>query len=152
MSVLRRRLAAIRKPAREPTPLASALARVGDRWSLLIVEALLAGPARFGQLAEAVAGIAPNTLSQRLRKLEADGLVLSLPYSERPPRYEYRLSSPGAELAGALRLLAAWGARRTGATGALEHRECGTPLEVRWFCPTCNRPVADGEDPELSFA
>jgi DNA-binding HxlR family transcriptional regulator len=152
VSVLKRRPAAIRKPTREPTPLASALARVGDRWTLLIVEALLAGPARFGQLADAVAGIAPNTLSHRLRKLEADGLVLSLPYSQRPPRYQYRLSRTGAELAGALRLLSAWGARRTGAAGALTHRDCGTPLEPRWFCPTCDRPVSDGEGPELSFA
>jgi DNA-binding HxlR family transcriptional regulator len=152
VSVIKRRLAAIRKPGSEPSALASALARVGDRWTLLIVDALLAGPSRFGQLAEAVAGIAPNTLSQRLRKLEADGLVVSLPYSERPPRYEYRLSGPGTELAGALRLLAAWGARRTGAAGALEHRDCGTPLEARWFCPTCDRSVADGEGPELSFA
>jgi len=149
---MRRRLSAIRKPAGEPTALASALARVGDRWTLLIVDALLAGPARFGQLAEAVAGIAPNTLTHRLRKLEADGLVISLPYSQHPPRYEYRLSGPGAELAGALRLLAAWGARRTGGSYALEHRDCGTPLEARWFCPTCDRTVADGEGPDLTFA
>ena len=152
MSVLRRRFAATRRPADEPTALASALTRVGDRWTLLIVDALLAGPARFGQLAEALAGIAPNTLSQRLRKLEADGLVLSLPYSQRPPRYEYRLSRPGSELAGTLRLLAAWGARRTGESETLTHRECGTPLEARWFCPTCDRPVADTEGADLTFA
>lgn len=152
MSVLKRRLGAIRRPTDEPSALASALARVGDRWTLQIIEVLLGGPARFGQLAESVTGIAPNTLSQRLRKLEADDLVLSSPYSQRPPRYEYRLSPPGAELAGALRLLAAWGARRSGAAGALEHRACGTPLEARWFCPTCNRPVADEEGPELTFA
>jgi len=152
VSVIRRHLAAIRRPPGEPNPLASALARVGDRWTLLVVEALLAGPARFGQLAEAVEGIASNTLSNRLRKLESDGLVVSLPYSQRPPRYEYRLSGPGSELAGALRLLAAWGARRSGEGEALAHRECGTPLEARWFCPTCDRPVADAEGADLTFA
>ena len=152
MSLLKRRLSSIHRPADEPTALAAALARVGDRWSLLIVDALLPGPARFGQLAEAVAGIAPNTLSHRLRKLEADGLVISLPYSQRPPRCEYRLSGPGAELAGALRLLAAWGARRGGRAEGLEHRDCGTALEARWFCPTCDRPVADAEGPDLTFA
>ena len=136
----------------EPTALAGALARVGDRWTLLIVDALLAGPSRFGDLAATVAGIAPNILSQRLRRLEGDGLVVSLPYSQRPLRKEYRLSGPGAELAGVLRLLAAWGARRPGGSGAPEHRTCGTPLEARWFCPTCDRPVADDEGPELSFA
>lgn len=135
----------------EPSPLAGALARVGDRWTLLIVDALLGGPARFGDLAAAVAGIAPNILSDRLRRLEANGLLLSLPYSERPPRREYRLTGSGAGLAGALRLLTAWGAHDAG-TGGAEHRTCGTALEARWFCPTCDRAVADDEGPELSFA
>lgn len=136
----------------ERNALAGALASVGDRWTLLIVDALLGGPARFGDLAAAVAGIAPNILSERLRRLEAAALLVSLPYSERPPRREYRLTGAGAELAGALRLLTAWGARRSGGAGAVEHRTCGTPLEARWFCPTCDRPVADEEGPELSFA
>ncbi len=136
----------------DPTPLAGALARVGDRWTLLVVDALLGGPARFGDLAAAVAGIAPNILSDRLRRLEADGLLVSVPYSERPPRREYRLTGAGGELAGALRLLTAWGARRGGGAGGLEHRACGTPLEARWFCPTCDRAVADEEGPGLSFA
>jgi len=135
----------------EPTPLAGALARVGDRWTLLVVDALLGGPARFGDLAAAVAGIAPNILSDRLRRLEAERLLVSLPYSERPPRREYQLTGAGADLAGALRLLTAWGARRGGGTG-VEHRTCGTPLEPRWYCPTCDRAVADDEGPELTFA
>lgn len=134
------------------TPLAGALARVGDRWTLLVVDALLGGPARFGDLTTALAGIAPNILSDRLRRLEGDGLLVSVPYSERPPRHEYHLTGAGAELAGALRLLTAWGARRGGGSGGPEHRTCGTPLEARWFCPTCDRAVADDEGPELSFA
>src|SRR5438874_62552 len=52
-----------------------AAARVGDRWTLLIVNALLVGPLRFGELAEALPGIASNVLSQRLKRLEADRLV-----------------------------------------------------------------------------
>jgi DNA-binding HxlR family transcriptional regulator len=136
----------------EPSPLARALARVGDRWTLLVVDALLGGPARFGDLATAVAGIAPNILSDRLRRLEAEGLLVSLPYSDRPPRREYRLTGSGADLAGALRLLGAWGARPGEGGGAAEHRSCGTPLEARWFCPTCDRQVADDEGPGLVFA
>ncbi|MBN2114408.1 MAG: helix-turn-helix transcriptional regulator [Acidimicrobiia bacterium] len=141
-----------RSSTTEPSPLARALMRVGDRWTLLIVDALLAGPARFGDLAETVAGIAPNTLSDRLRRLEAGGLLVSQPYSHRPPRREYRLTGHGAELAGALRLLAAWGAHRGGEATAPEHRACGTPLEARWFCPTCDRPVREDEGPGLAFA
>ena len=49
------------------TPLAAAVARVGDRWTMLLVEALLEGPRRFNDLIEALPGIAPNILSQRLK-------------------------------------------------------------------------------------
>jgi DNA-binding HxlR family transcriptional regulator len=129
-----------------PTALAEALERVGDRWSLLIVEALLDGPRRFGDLQEAVTGIAPNILTQRLRHLEKEAVILSRPYSERPPRLAYELSAAGQELAGALRLLADWGAR-FGAEGAepLRHELCGTALEARWWCPSCEQPVDESE-------
>src|SRR5581483_11425693 len=96
-------------PAR--AALADALAAVGDRWTLLLVAALLEGPRRFGELQGEVAGIAPNVLTQRLRQLERKGLVVASLYSERPPRFVYELSSSGRELAGVLRLLADWGAR-----------------------------------------
>jgi DNA-binding HxlR family transcriptional regulator len=131
---------------RTPTALAEALERVGDRWTLLIVEALLDGPRRFGDLQEAVSGIAPNILTQRLRHLEKEAVILSRPYSERPPRLAYELSAAGQELAGALRLLADWGAR-FGAEGAepLRHELCGTTLEARWWCPSCEQPVDESE-------
>lgn len=134
------------------TPLAAALDRVGDRWSLLLVEALLLGPRRFGDLLEAVGGIAPNILADRLRRLEREGIVVASAYSRHPPRMDYALTADGRELAGALRLLADWGARRT-ASGATEHESvrheaCGTPLEARWYCPTCATAVSDNAAPE----
>ena len=58
-----------------PSPLADALMRVGDRWTLLIVQALLAGPRRFNELLEDIPGIAANILSQRLKRLEHEALV-----------------------------------------------------------------------------
>jgi len=97
-----------------PSDLATALDRVGDRWSLLLVEALLAAPRRFNELSEAIPGIAPNILSDRLRRLERAGVVVATPYSRRPVRMEYALTPDGRELAGALRLLADWGARGGG--------------------------------------
>lgn len=127
------------------TALAAALDRVGDRWSLFLVEALLAGPRRFGELGEALPRIAPNILADRLRRLERDGIVVAVPYSRRPPRMEYALTADGRELAGALQLLADWGARRGGTGEPLRHEACGTPLETRWHCPTCDRVVAEGE-------
>jgi DNA-binding HxlR family transcriptional regulator len=126
-----------------PSPLAAALERVGDRWSLLLVEALLDGRRRFNELREAVPGIAPNILTDRLRRLEREGVVLARRYQERPPRFEYALTADGRELAGALRLLADWGARRSDEAEPIRHALCGTPLEARWYCPTCSLPVDD---------
>src|SRR3954451_5851060 len=99
-----------RSQVEEVSPLSEALTSVGDRWTLLVIEALLEGPRRFGDLQSDVPGIAPNILTQRLRHLEREALVVSRPSSERPPRFVYELTSAGAELAGALRLLADWGA------------------------------------------
>jgi DNA-binding HxlR family transcriptional regulator len=123
------------------SPLAEALARVGDRWTLLVVEALLSGPQRFNDLLAQVEGIAANILSERLKRLERDGLLVARPYSQRPPRAAYELTAGGQELAGALRLLAHWGARHADPAQAPRHAACGTAIEARWYCPTCDRLV-----------
>ena len=138
-------------PMPEPvrtTPLGAALDRVGDRWSLLVVESLLDGPGRFNDIQAAVPGIAANILSARLKRLERERVLVTRPYSERPLRLSYELTAEGRELAGALRLLAGWGLRAATAD-ALRHEACGTPLEARWFCPTCARAVSEGETTEL---
>ena len=132
----------------DPSPLDAALARVGDRWSLLVVEALLHGPQRFNDLLAAIPGIATNILAQRLKRLESEAVVIARPYSDRPPRHTYELTAAGAELAGALRLLASWGG--TGADTP-RHATCGTPLETRWHCPTCAREV-DPPNEDLDYA
>ena len=132
---------------RAGSPLAAALASVGDRWTLLLVEALLGGPRRFGDLQRELDGIAPNVLTQRLRHLEQQGLVTAQPYSDRPPRFVYELTEAGAGLAGSLRLLTDWGARHGEDVETPRHAACGTPMEARWWCSTCGEPV-DDEDPE----
>jgi DNA-binding HxlR family transcriptional regulator len=122
--------------------------RLGDRWSLVVIAALLGGPMRYGELRDGVEGIAPNILSARLRKLQEDGIVVSSPYSERPRRFEYRLTVEGEALADALRLLAHWSARTSGGgqSEAPSHEICGSPLEVRWWCSTCAERVVPGEN------
>ena len=122
---------------RQPLPLEAALDRVGDRWSLLVVEALLDGPQRFGTLSEVLPGIAANILTDRLRRLERAGILRSTPYQDRPTRLSYELTADGRALASALRLLADWGARRSADVEPLRHATCGTPLEARFYCPTC---------------
>src|ERR687895_2732453 len=133
------------------TPLAAALERVGDRWSLLLIEALLEGPRRFGELSTAVEGIAPNILSERLRRLEGERIVRATPYSERPPRFSYALTDEGLELAGVLRLLADWGSRGSAHAEPMRHAACGTPVEARLWCPTCARSLEEPETDELRF-
>ena len=132
------------------SPLEEAVDRVGDRWTLLIVAALLDGPRRFSDLIEGLPGIAPNILSQRLKHLEGESVIVARPYSERPPRLAYELSAAGAGLAGALRLLEGWAAASRGGE-APRHDACGTPLEARWYCPSCAHPAEDGGDEDLRF-
>jgi DNA-binding HxlR family transcriptional regulator len=112
---------------------------VGDRWSLLVVSRLLGGPRRFGELLDELDGLAPNILAKRLSQLEAEGLIVGEPYSTRPVRHAYRLTAAGADLGGTLRMLAGWGARRHG--GAPSHARCGSALDTRWFCTTCDEVV-----------
>jgi DNA-binding HxlR family transcriptional regulator len=135
--------------AAERSALDEALAHIGDRWALLVVEALLGGARRFNDLQHDVPGLAPNILSDRLKRLERDGIVVARPYSERPPRVAYELTGDGLGLAGALRLLTDWGARRSERAESPRHPACGTPLEARWYCPTCARVVAEDETGEL---
>jgi DNA-binding HxlR family transcriptional regulator len=134
------------------SPLDAALGRVGDRWSFLVVESLLEGPRRFNELVASLPGIAPNILTDRLRRLEREGVLVGRKYSDRPARMAYSLTEDGQELAGVLRLLAAWGSGSTGAEG-LRHVSCGSLLEARWYCPTCAVTVDENEEASaLRFA
>ena len=133
------------------SPLAQALERVGDRWTLLLVDALLDGPRRFNELLEDVGGIAPNTLTQRLRHLDGAALLVAPPSRERPRRSLSPLRPCGRELAGALRLLADWGSRGDAGGEPLTHAACGTPLEARWYCPTCGEAVDEAEGAAAEF-
>jgi len=136
---------------RAASALEEAVARVGDRWTLLLVNSLLEGPRRFNELLDELNGLAPNVLSKRLRHLEHEGVIVATAYSQRPPRFDYRLTSAGSELAGALRLLAHWGSARDPDAAAVQHGACGTPVEARWYCPTCARLVDVDEIDELRF-
>jgi len=138
-------------PARPASPLERALDRVGDRWSLLIVETLLDGSRRFGELSDGLPGIAPNILTDRLRRLERAGIVRSTPYQDRPTRLAYELTADGRDLASALRLLSDWGGRREADAEPLRHATCGTPLEAHWYCPTCSTPVESADAPSERY-
>ncbi len=99
---------------------ARALDVIGDRWTLLIVRELLFGPRRFTDLIDGLPGISRNLLTERLRMLEADGIVAR---GELPPpaaRLIYELTAEGRDLVDAMIPLVAWGARRLGKRGPEE--------------------------------
>ncbi len=132
--------------------LAESLQVVGDRWALLVVAVLLDGPRRFGDLQSELPGIATNVLAQRLRHLESHGVLVSQPYSERPPRFVYELTSSGRDLSAAVRSLTDWAAGQRGGSGLPRHAACGSEVEATWYCRTCQRPVADDEIDALDYA
>jgi len=91
-------------------PVARALDVIGERWSLLILRDLFRkGPLRFQDLEQGLAGVAPNTLSARLKTLEAQGVIATRLYEQHPPRYEYLLTDKGRALGPVLKALRAWG-------------------------------------------
>jgi DNA-binding HxlR family transcriptional regulator len=71
---------------------------IGAKWTALLVHDLSEGPRRFSQLEHSCAGISPRTLSERLRALEAEGIVARHSYPESPPRVEYELTDKGQGL------------------------------------------------------
>lgn len=93
-------------------PIARALDVIGERWSLLILRDLFRkGPQRFADLRSSLEGIAPNTLSARLKALEAQGVVAGRMYERHPPRIEYYLTDRGKELGPVFKALHGWGER-----------------------------------------
>lgn len=97
---------------RQDCPIAAALEVIGEKWSLLILRDLFRhGPQRFQQLEASVTGIASNTLSTRLKALEAREVIASRLYSQHPPRPEYYLTEKGRALGPVLKALHGWGER-----------------------------------------
>jgi len=90
--------------------IARSLELVGDRWTLLIVRDLILGLSRFDEFVESL-GIASNVLTDRLNRLVEEEIAERIPYSERPDRFEYRLTAKGRELGAVLLALMQWGDR-----------------------------------------
>ena len=96
-------------------PVAHALDVVGERWTLLIIRDLfLLGPRRFQQFEKRLPGIAPSTLSTRIRFLEEKGIISSRLYETHPPRPEYFLTEKGRALGPVLKALLNWGEKYSG--------------------------------------
>ena len=86
---------------------------IGERWTVLLLrDLLLHGPRRFQDFQQSLAGLAPNTLSARLKAMEAHDLIERRVYSEHPPRLEYHLTKKGKSLGPVLKALRDWGQRQ----------------------------------------
>jgi DNA-binding HxlR family transcriptional regulator len=84
---------------------------LGRRWNPQIVRVLLGGPRRFGQIREGVPGISDHLLSERLKQLEAEGIVHREVTGDRPVLIEYTLTAAGSDLQDAIGALASWAER-----------------------------------------
>lgn len=100
-------------PYNQNCPVARTLDLVGDRWTLLIIRDLFLGKTRFSQFRESRPAPPPKLLSERLQRLETQGLVERSVYSQRPLRAEYRLTPKGETLSGVVREMVLWGLENT---------------------------------------
>ncbi|HEY3434220.1 MAG TPA: helix-turn-helix domain-containing protein [Solirubrobacterales bacterium] len=121
---------------------AKALEVIGERWSLLIVRAVMHGNRRFGEIQESL-GIARNVLSARLQRLVDEEILERRAYQESPPRYEYFLTEKGLDLWPALIALLSWGDRYSpspeGPRRLIVHKECGGTVSGRGICESCGK-------------
>ena len=117
---------------------------LGDSWNLLIIRQACLGTRRFDDFRTAL-GIGRNILTTPLNRLVVDGLLVRVPYQERPLRHEYRLTDKGREVYPILAAMAAWGDKwLTGPEGTpllLHHTACGRDMHAEVVCNECHQPI-----------
>ena len=92
-------------------PIATTAQIIGSKWKLLILRNLRMRPWRFNELQKSLSGISQNVLTENLRSLEADGIIIRTAYPEVPPRVEYSLSDLGFTMEPILVAMEQWGAQ-----------------------------------------
>lgn len=92
-------------------PVATTVALIGSKWKLLIVRNLLARPWHFNELKRSIDGISQKVLTDSLRSMEEDGLVLRTVIPDRPPRVEYSLTELGLSMSPIFKGMEEWGNR-----------------------------------------
>lgn len=129
-----------------PCPVARALLRVGDAWSMMILRDAGYGATRFDQFRTSL-GIAPNILTRRLAALTAEGLLEKRRYSERPPRDEYVLTGNGRDFLPILAAIGAWGAKYhgEGGTSRMADAETGNMVDAVVVDRATGRPLGSFE-------
>ena len=90
-------------------PVERTLRIIGGKWTLLVLRDLFTGTKRFGELLTSLEGVSPKTLSDRLKELEAEGIITKTVFAEVPPRAEYTLTDKGHSLWEILEAIRRWG-------------------------------------------
>ena len=129
---------------------------VGDAWALMILREMFLGSHRFDELQQ-LTGASPLILSRRLKRFESERIVERRPYSERPPRHEYRLTRKGRDLWPLIIALKEWGDRWLDRKGphpvTLRHTGCGQSTRPIMVCSACGDTIdATTARPHLSAA
>ena len=130
--------------ARWPCSIARTVDLVGDWWTPLVLREAYYGVRRFDDF-EAGLGIGRNILTERLRRLVKEGLMVRKRYEDHPPRYEYRLTDKGRDFFPVLAAMVAWGDRwldrGQGAPVMLRHTGCGKVSHAEVVCSECGEPI-----------
>jgi DNA-binding HxlR family transcriptional regulator len=90
-------------------PVATTVGLIGNKWKLLILRNILAGPNRFGELRKTIPGISQKVLTDNLRAMEEDGIIIRTVFAEVPPRVEYKLSELGDTMRPIIAAMETWG-------------------------------------------
>jgi DNA-binding HxlR family transcriptional regulator len=128
--------------------IARTLSVVGDRWTMLIIRDVFLGIRKFEGMQRDL-GLTPHRLSDRLRKLVRDGILVRVPYEKRPRRFEYRLTEKGIDLYPLIVVMVEWGDRwMAGPDGVpveLVHQPCGHSIKPELICPDCKSKIEPRE-------
>ena len=128
--------------------IARTLSVVGDRWTMLIIRDAFLGLRRFEAIQQDL-HLTPHRLSDRLRKLVRDGILVRVEYEKHPRRFEYRLTEKGIDLYPLIVVMLEWGDRwMAGSAGApveLVHRPCGQSIKPELTCPSCKSKIKPRE-------
>jgi DNA-binding HxlR family transcriptional regulator len=118
-------------PARRRSrcPVSSALELLGDKWTLLLVRDLMLGKGTYSEFQQSPEGIPTNILADRLKRLQAAGIIDREPYQQKPVRYRYRLTARGRDLSPVIHALIDWSERHL--EGVLSRAEIEAMLPAR---------------------
>lgn len=99
----------IKKEELPACPVATTVQLVGSKWKLLIMRNLLVRPWRFNELQKSLDGISQKVLTDSLRSMETDGIIVRTVYPEVPPKVEYSLSELGETIRPIIKVMEQWG-------------------------------------------